>query len=317
MITREQIIESLSFLNDESQKIIVVYGLKDDMTILKLDIHRDHLAVLLDMMKASIQESMVEKVYEVKSYRSADERQAYYEYDMDDETEEIRLLRETPGNDDIPVFNFDDNTISELNSLILVITNGDNTISLYKDISGVEKIYTRRRYIIKKSGQQFVRETEDMLSISSSFHMMRVAGTTILTNLDILEKRNGFQNIIINQATRDAQRVSDKQIVSNFEYLRTALEGDLSLSKKLVKALKDSPVLRIDNDRIISFAQTNRRLQGKLGYSENNLQIHLTNKKQIQWFLKLLNDDFLRSQLSEEEYESGNKDMIQENRNQN
>ena len=49
MITREQIIESLSFLNDESQKIIVVYGLKDDMTILKLDIHRDHLAVLIDM----------------------------------------------------------------------------------------------------------------------------------------------------------------------------------------------------------------------------------------------------------------------------
>lgn len=317
MITREQIIEALSFLSDENRKIIVVYGLKEDLTVLKLDIHRDHLSALLDMMKASILESMVEKVYEVKSYRSADERQAYYEYDMDDETDEIRLLREVPGNDDIPVFSFNDDTISELNSLILVITNGEQTISLYKDISGVEKIYTRRRYIIKKSGLQFVRETEDMLSISASFHMMRVAGVTVLTDLDILEKRNGFKNIIINQASRDAQRVSDKHIVSNFDYLRTALEGDLSLSKKLVKALADSPVFGIDNDRIINFSRTNRRLQGKLGYTADNSQIHLTNKKQIQWLLKLLNDDFLRSQLSEEEYESGNKDMIRENRVQN
>lgn len=317
MITREQIIDALAFLSDDSQKIIVVYGLKEDLTVLKLDIHRDHLATLLDMMKDSIRENMVDKKYEVKSYRSADERQAYYEYDMDDETEEIRLLREIPGNDDIPLFKFDDNTISELNSLVLVITSGDNTISLYKDISGVEKIYTRRRYIIKKSGQQFVRETEDMLSISSSFHMMRVAGVTVLTDLDILEKRNGFKNIIINQASRDSQKVCDKQIVSNFEYLKTALDGDLSLSKKLVKALKDSPVLGIDNNQIIRFAQTNRRLKGKLDYTADNSQIHLTNKKQIPWFLKLLNDDFLRSQLSDEEYESGNKDLIQENRNQN
>lgn len=314
MITREQIIEGLGFLGDESQKIIVVYGIKDDLTILNLDVHRDHLAALLDMMKASILERMVDKIYEVKSYRSADERDAYYEYDMDEETEEIRLLRETPGNDDIPIFSFNDNSISDLNSLILVITNGNNTISLYKDISGVEKIYTRRRYIIKKSGQQFVRETEDMLNISSSFHMIRIGGETILTDLDILEKRNGFKNIIINQASRDAQRVSDKQIVSNFDYLRTTLEGDLSLSKKLVKALQDSPVLGIDNDRIIHFAQTNRRLRGKLSFTADNSQIHLTNKKQIQWFLKLINDDFLRSQLTEEEYESGNKDMIHENR---
>lgn len=316
MITREQIIESLVFLSDESRKIIVVYGLKENLTVLKLDIHRDHLAALLDMMKESIQERMVEKMYEVKSYRSADERQAYYDYDMDDETEEIRLMREIPGNDNIPTFSFDDNTISDLNSLILVITNGINTISLYKDISGVEKIYTRRRYVIKKSGRQFVRETEDMLSISSSFQMMRVAGVTVLTDLDILEKRNGFKNVLINQASRDAQRVNEKQIVSNFDYLKSALEGDLTLSKKLVKALNESPVLGIDNDRIISFAQTNRRLKGKLGYTADNSQIHLTNKKQIQWFLKLLNDDFLRSQLSEEEYESGNKDMIQENRAQ-
>ena len=88
MITREQIIESLSFLNDESQKIIVVYGLKDDMTILKLDIHRDHLAVLLDMMKASIQESMVEKVYKVNQNKTfviykiqyRDKKSTFYEW---------------------------------------------------------------------------------------------------------------------------------------------------------------------------------------------------------------------------------------------
>lgn len=317
MITRDQIIESLAFLSDDSQKIIVVYGLREDMSVLKLDIHRDHLSALLDMMRDSVRERMIEKEYEVKSYRTADERKSYYEYDMDEEPDEIRLLREIPGNDDIPKFSFNDNTISELNSLILVITNGEHTISVYKDISGVEKIYTRRRYIIKKSGQQFVRETEDMLSISASFHMIRISGSTVLTELDLLEKRNGFKNIIVNQASRDAQRVNNKQIVSNFDYFKAAIEGDISLSKKLIKALSESPVLNIDNARIITFAKTNRRLRDKLDYTADDTQIQLKNKKQIPWFLKLLNDDFLRSQLSDEDYESGNKDMIQENRAQN
>ena len=316
MITREEIIESLAFLSDATQKIIVVYGLSDDLTILKLNIHRDHLDALCDIMIKSIKEKMVKKEYQVRSYRSADERQSYYEYDMSDETKEIRLLRETPGNDNIPIFRFNKNTISEINSLIFVITNGNKTITLYKDISGVEKIYTQRSYIIKKSKEQFVRETEDMLRISASFHMIRVNGTTVLTNLDILENRNGFKNIIINEALRDAQKVEDKQIISNYDEFKCALKGDISLSKKLINAMAKSPVLSISNERIIEFSKTNRRLQGKLDYTSKNNQFYLKNKKQIQWFLKLLNDDFLRSLLSEEEYESGNKDIIQENRNQ-
>ena len=312
MITKEEITSYLSFLNDESQKIIVVYGIKEDYSIFKLNIQRDHLDVLLEMIIESVIEKMVTKNYLIKSYRTADERKAYYEYDFLEETEEIRLLRESPGNDEIPNFNFNDNSIADINSLIIVITNGDKTISLYKDISGVEKIYSQRSYIIKKSVEQFVREDEDMLRISSSFHMIRINGVTILTELDYLERRNGFKNIIINEAARDVQRICDKQIIDNFDVFKKVIESDMALSKKFIKALSESPVMNIENNKIIQFAKNHRRLNRNLDFSDDGSMIRLRDKNQVKWFLKLINDDFLLSQLSDKEYESGNKDIIKE-----
>ncbi|HEY3307427.1 MAG TPA: Kiwa anti-phage protein KwaB-like domain-containing protein, partial [Desulfuromonadaceae bacterium] len=61
---------------------------------------------------------------------------------------------------------------------------------------------------------------------------------------------------------------------------------------------------------IISFVGTHPALRGKFKLSEDESQLKLDTKVSQNLFLKLLNDDFLQSQLTRRYYESLAKDDL-------
>ena len=74
-----------------------------------------------------------------------------------------------------------------------------------------------------------------------------------------------------------------------------------------------APVLSvIPNREILSFTNTHPALKGKFKYSSDGSQFDLKTKKSQNLFLKLLNDDFLQSELTKKYYESVAKDNIEE-----
>lgn len=86
---------------------------------------------------------------------------------------------------------------------------------------------------------------------------------------------------------------------------------DISFARKLVKSANNSPVLNvIPNEQIINFTQNHPALKGKFKYSKDKLQINLKTKKSQDLFLKLLNDDFLQSELTKRYYDSIAKDSV-------
>ena len=68
--------------------------------------------------------------------------------------------------------------------------------------------------------------------------------------------------------------------------------------------------MNISNDDIINFTKTNPGLRGRFKYSEDGKQIRLDTKTSKNAFIKLLNDDYLRSNLTNQEYDSIAKDRI-------
>lgn len=59
---------------------------------------------------------------------------------------------------------------------------------------------------------------------------------------------------------------------------------------------------------IVEFTKTTSELTGKFKYSEDGTKIRLDTKKSKDAFLKLMNDAFLRSELTEQYYEASAKD---------
>lgn len=86
---------------------------------------------------------------------------------------------------------------------------------------------------------------------------------------------------------------------------------DITFSRKLVRAASKSPVLGvIPNDKIIEFVTSHPTLKEKLKTTADKKKLKVDTKAAQGLFLKLLNDDFLQSQLTEKYYASQAKDSL-------
>lgn len=81
----------------------------------------------------------------------------------------------------------------------------------------------------------------------------------------------------------------------------------LTNAKKLMK-ISESKALSKDRSDLILALQTIPRYKGKLNIEDD--QIHLRTNSDVIELLKILNDDYLISELTSEYYESSNKKLV-------
>ena len=87
---------------------------------------------------------------------------------------------------------------------------------------------------------------------------------------------------------------------------------NFSYARRLSKVVNSSPIfqLSIPKEIIIKFTKETPALKGKFKYSDDGETICLDTKKSKEDFIKLLNDAFLRSELTHQYYEAKAKDNI-------
>jgi len=278
----------------------------------KLDIKGEDLPELIKLFVNAIQTSIIAKDdYVVLPLSTADERgKCLYQYDLEI-PRELQILEDVIGNDNLQNFNFNSNQLSGIDSLIIVLADDSNEISLFKKLSPVE-ILGRGGYILWKSNERLERFDDQLLRISSKFQVIRVAGELIIIDLSAIEKSLGFYDVITREATASLSVIRNMQIVSNINSLEE-LVGNVSFARKLTKVAKYSPVIKhnIPNANIIAFAKSHPLTKKKMRYNEEETQFNLDTRVSKDLFIKILNDDLLTSELTKLYYESLAKDGIE------
>lgn len=279
---------------------------------LKLNIKEEDLSELQKLFIKSINTTIVEKDdYAVLPLSTADERgKCFYNYDLE-LPEELKVIQNVIGNDNLKNFDFNTNQISNIISIIIVIADSKNEIALYKNLSPVE-IIGRGGYLLWKSKQMFERFNDQLLRISSKFHIISVAKQLIIVDLNALEKSLGFHDVIIKEATASLKVINNMEIVSNLNSLEDLITN-VSFARKLIKVAKSSPVikLKIPNTRIIEFAKSHPLTKNKMRFNANGKQFDLDTQISKNLFIKILNDDLLTSELTKLHYDSLAKDDIE------
>ena len=249
--------------------------------------------------------------YVVLPLSTADERgKCLYQYDLE-LPQELQLLENVVGNDNLQNFDFTNDQLSSIDSLIIVLADDNNEISLFKKLSPVEVI-GRAGYILWKSNQRLERFNDQLLRISSRFQVIRVSGELIIIDLNAIEKSFGFHDVITREATASLSVIRDMQIVSNIDSLEE-LVGNVSFARKLIKVARSSPVIRLNipNANIIAFAKSHPLTKKKMRFNEDGTQFNLDTRVSKDLFIKILNDDFLTSELTKLYYDSLAKDDIE------
>ena len=312
-MNKQELNEALAFINaPEGELQIIIYanigGVNEPK---RLDIKEEDLTELKKLFVASIESSIISKEdHTVLPLSSADERgNCFYQYDLE-VPEGLKRLETIIGNDNLSNFSLSDNQFSNIESLIIVLADTKNEISLFKKLSTVEVI-GRGGFMLWKSNQRFERFKDQLLRISSSFQALRVDGEIIIIDLDAIEKEFGFHEVIIKEATKSLSVIEEKELVDNIDSLKE-LVSDVRFARKLTQVARNSPVIRlgIPNESIITFAKNHPLTKKKMKYNDSQTKFHLDTKVSKDLLIKILNDDLLTSELTKLYYDSLAKDDI-------
>lgn len=245
---------------------------------------------------------------------SADERNnAIYKYDYDEYPEELMTIKNFEISSAVKYekFNFNNDDVSKIFAFIIYMGNMNSGITLFKKHYPVTMI-KRGTFLLYKRGERLVKfDDTDIFRINGNFNIFKIDNELFIKDLPVLEKNCGFEKLIINRANRMLESISEQGLVDNIDDLKDAA-SDISYAKKLSKVYTNSPVVKknIPNQKIIEFCKTNPGLKNAFKYTDDGEKFILDTKTARNLFIKLLNDDYLISELTNSYYDSIAKDNI-------
>lgn len=244
----------------------------------------------------------------------ADDRSnAIYRYDLPEVPAQIQHLATILQRDDFDVFSFEADDLAQLEGILIILGHGQQQLALYKHQYPVALLKRDSGFSLVRIRNQnrLVKLEEDVLRINAKFEFMRVGDEYFIVDIKTLERFFGFHDAVRNIAMQGIANIDSAQLVVDTAVL-TARLNDISFSRKLVRAAKVSPVLGvIPNAQVITFVQNHPTLRGKFRLSDDGSKLKLDTKVSQDLFLKLLNDDFLQSELTKRHYESLAKDNLE------
>lgn len=311
-MTRTQLISGLNrVLNQGNQLSTVVFAvMKETFEIKKLNIDNTEIYTIQNMFLDSVRSKIisVEEQTIIKVSEADNRANTVFHYDLD--LPDGLIFYSADLTDVISNFSFIDDDLGNIDSLIIKIGTEQHQIKIYKKLSPVE-VLGRGGYLFKKARTQLERFTEKVLNLTSSFNAVFVDDTYIFLDLKLLEHSYGFHDVIVREANNSVQLIQALGILDTTDGI-VELLGKTSFARKVVK-IKNSPVFlkQIPNTQIISFTQRHPALANKMKYNEDGTQIILHTKKSRELFIKMLDDAYLTSELTEQYYESTAKDVVE------
>ena len=245
---------------------------------------------------------------------AADDRQtAIYLYDLEEQPAVFTYFESIQnGNDEnpIPLFEFDIDNLADLEGYFISIGDFENNVILYRKQMPINLFRQGKIYLVKGHDTQFEKIDKEFLRIDAKIDVISTDDSIIINNISILERHYEFRAIIEHEAEASLENINGLNILENIEVLQERV-SDTTFARKLSKISTTSPVFNLPTEHIIQFVRNHHILGNEFRYSEDETKILLDTKKSQNFFLRLMNDDFLHSQLTNFDYMTPAKDRLQ------
>ncbi len=259
-----------------------------------------------------IEKRIIESEYPIMCLSSSDERKdIIYHFDYTPLPDDLKFFDTVlDPNINIKPFSFENDKLNNIDFFLFLIGDEENRILLYKQLAPINIYKKNSGIFVRKADNEFTRVNDDFLRIVPGFELFKVNGELYILDLKFLERKFKIYDVIKSVALKEIDKINEIGIVQNANSLKELLINT-SFARKLSKISEHSPVLgKVPNADIISFTKNYPRLKNKFKYTNDGSQIILSTKTTMEIFIKLLNDDFLSSELTRIYYDSIAKDEL-------
>jgi hypothetical protein len=243
-----------------------------------------------------------------------DRSNVVYRYDLpDDEPSYFSVMKETASEPAIvytadKMFNFNHDTYANIDYFVVHLGTAENNIIIYRDNFNVNLMkQSRGRFYLNQSGTQIAKVESDILRMDSQIDCMLIDDKYYILNLKNLDTSREFSSIIKKRADKAVDEIEKLDFIGDVTSLRDRL-GELSFARRLMTAMDNSKVTDLPTHQVLEFVTNHAKLNKSLKASEGKFD--LTTKTAQNALVKLLNDDFLHSDLTNEDYETSSKNLM-------
>jgi len=300
---------NLTFLFDGSTAIglnmYMIMSTDNGDNIKKADLDEAIINDLKDKFLNNIKIELIENTDLIlKGISQADTRRnIVYHYDLEDQLLGLKFLKNFSEDEHADLFSFSNDSLRNISGFLFLIGSADEKIALYKKMYPISLMQRDSALMIFHSKTRFVKMEEDILKIDYKYDFLQIKNDLFILNTNTLEKYFGFEETIRKQAICNINLIAAANLVQEIDSLNEMVT-DIKFARKIMKLRRNSPVLNLPFVRIRSFIQAHPKLKKKLRFNDDESKISLDTKVSKELFLKLLDDDFLKSELTELLYDS-------------
>ena len=155
---------------------------------------------------------------------------------------------------------------------------------------------------------RFLKNPSDIVQIDSRADVIIFSSSVVTAKMDLMQRFFGFEQYIRAGAQKTIEIIRDLDIVDSLEkFVAFENKSKLTNAKKLLKA-KNSPVLQMKKNDLLENLKKHSRYKTMFKFEEDHIVI--SSQKEAAAFIKMLNDDIVRSELTGKEYDSSSKMLL-------
>lgn len=183
----------------------------------------------------------------------------------------------------------------------------ENQFWAYQQVYPITLPHNKKGVYVFKKDKVYKQFDKELLRIDYRIDVIIIDKVIVSSNINLLQGKFNFETLIRNESSKTIQSISSMGIIADMTKIIN-FEGKekLTNAKKLMKICK-SPVLSISKDVLIERLTTLPRFMNRLTIEDNLIKINSNND--VIELLKILNDDYLKSELTEKPYESSSKTL--------
>lgn len=325
-MTKEELQEKLDELiaqEGSSMNLYFILHQRDEYILKKANVKNEALTPIRNVLRdnlVQLRQMMDEDTFAVLNLSGAEDRKnVIYQYDMEDELRPISLMKEVDehlfdGNyftsDNNRIFDSATDTFDEVDAWIASYGVEGNHLIIYRKTFSVNLLKKERNVFVFKGTEQIDIVKDDIFRIDGKIDFFLLDNTALIYNISILEKFNDFKDIVQRSARNSLQQIAAADLVSDIAKLQERAQDDISFARKLIKVTTNALILNVvSKETIVQFARTHAYLSRRLKVTADN-KFELDKKTSQNLFVQLLDDAFLHSDLSSNDYLSPGKDRL-------
>lgn len=309
----QELKEKLNLVNDEQNPIgITVHLVKknedNSESILDADISEGLASELKTVFKDAINERILNNdELDLKNISETNETiNSIFLYDLDEFPNKLSVINDFQAFQNYPNFSFNNDDLEKIKAIIITIGNVENYFSVYKHVYPVTIVRQNKMLGLIPNGNRFEKLSNNILQINNSIDFLFTDNTLIVHNLKTFASAYGYNEVVKNQARAKIELIANLDLIDNIDEL-TAFIENVKYAKRVLRIQPDSPVLQLAKNRIITFIADHPKLCTKIRFNQAGDKISLDTDISKIIAIGILNDDYLKSNLTDLDYESENK----------